>query len=295
VLGNAVADRLPSADARHWRKSLSAWQQFGGMKLGERRDFRNLPPNPWPVEAVIMPYPGKRCYGKGELIFCEIKLLGDEADHRLILEVIVPALEELGSRRDSRWNYSNCLWGHFDIHAVYTAAGEKWTSLVREGQLDLNLRPDPLQWSQGMRFSPCLKRPRDRMRWITPFHSPDEKGEGTARIQERIPSLAAILDALALRLSGLMSGKKYYTLQNFWEMLSEEQAQTFREARIAVSRIPMIEYETHAGSAWQLDQNTGTQIFSTRIPEEVYPWFALASVLHIGDYTHFGWGTFVIN
>ena len=126
VLGTRIANRLPTRQASSWRKALAPWDEYGGVSLvGKKKPIR-LPEISWPIEAVVFVYPGKLTYGRGELILWELDLLGENADHGLFLEVILPAIEEAGSVSDPRWQHTNTLWGHFDTHAVYAARGPRW-------------------------------------------------------------------------------------------------------------------------------------------------------------------------
>ena len=92
VLGTFIQESLPTIQARPWRKALVPWKEHGGLSAIKKRSLKAIPGAAWPVEAVIFCYPGKRAYGKGELIMLELKLIGESADHSFFLETILPKL-----------------------------------------------------------------------------------------------------------------------------------------------------------------------------------------------------------
>ncbi|MBM4457693.1 MAG: CRISPR system precrRNA processing endoribonuclease RAMP protein Cas6 [Chloroflexi bacterium] len=177
TLGSLIAERLPTQDARPWRKAMAAWGDQDkaaeelakepiatGKKAGKGaarkgakampvEPFVKAPPNAdWPIQAVLFPLPAKRTYGQGEPIVWELKLLGDDADHGLFLELILPAMEQAATTTDPRWRRPNGLWGRFDIQAVYAARGLHWEPVVSDGRLDLGYRALPAQWAEGWPF-----------------------------------------------------------------------------------------------------------------------------------------------
>ncbi len=68
VLGGLIADRLPSSEAKYWRKSTEYWSAYpelstesaGGRHNRSRNapaGLRSIPSSPWPLESVLFPYP----------------------------------------------------------------------------------------------------------------------------------------------------------------------------------------------------------------------------------------------
>jgi hypothetical protein len=215
VIGEIIADRLPTSKARHWRKSLAAWDEHRDEASSRGKKFlKNIPEVSWPIESVLFVYPDKTTYGQGELILWELKLIGDSADHGFFLEVILPAMEEASYTSDPRWHRPNRLWGRFDIQSVYVARGEKWEPLVSDGRLDLRYRATPVQWKEGLTFglgSEARYRHPTRLVWLTPFDLRlDSHKEGNAsatRMEEgtdKPPSLQCILVSLIHRMRILM-------------------------------------------------------------------------------------------
>ena len=165
ALGDTITNRLPTAEARSWRKALAPWAEYResvvpqaqGKKKSKNRSTgqekkKKLPLVPevsWPIETVLFLYPGKAMYGPGELILWELKLFGKQVDHGFFLEVILPAVEELGSSSGSAYYRQNSLWGRFDIQAVYAARGAQWEPVVSDGRLDLRYRATPTPWAEG--------------------------------------------------------------------------------------------------------------------------------------------------
>src|SRR6516164_3956068 len=167
VLGTIIADRLPTRKATPWRKALARRDTLGAS--GNQTGLVVVPEAAWPLEAVVLVYPGKRTYGQGEPILWELKLFGASADHGLFLETILPALEAASSTADPRWHARNTIWGRFDIQAVYVARGMHWEALVRDGRLDLRYRPSTTQWADGLTLDTARAHRYTRLTWVTPF------------------------------------------------------------------------------------------------------------------------------
>jgi len=316
ALGTMMARRLPTQQTREWRKVLQVWDEAAAAEPAEGQELPapDKPPSQpvldvtWPIETVLLPYPGKRTYGQGEVILWELKLLGDSADHGLFLEMILPAMEEAASTTDPQWHRANSLWGRFDIQAVYVARGARWEPLVSEGHLDTRYRASPTQWAEGLTFGLDSKRHFRQLTWITPFDL--ERGSGgppDAKIQSdevdlsgspdsvprpAVPTLQDILDALMDRMALFLPGKKR-TAQDAWALLSPDE-----QAAIAVA---LQQVEPHylrqqtlkpAPRGWP-GRWIGFQTF-TPIPSTLLPYLELASILHVGRHTHFGCGTFIL-
>jgi hypothetical protein len=297
VLGTVIANRLPTREARPWRKALAPWDEHGGISLVGQRKPQEVPEASWPIEAVLFVYPGKRTYGRGELILWELKLMGESADHGLFLEVILSALEEAGIVSDQQLQRKNGLWGRFDIQAVYAARGRQWEPVVSDGRLDLNYRATPVQWAEGLTFEPGSERVFDCLTWITPFDFSDASQTGRCRRKKisphQVPTLQSMMDSLVSRMSLLLPGK-YNTPDDVWATLSAEEQATLRAAMEQASHIPI----HHKGlkpapQSWP-GRWIGTQTFAS-IPHPIVPYLELASILHIGRQTHFGCGTFAIS
>ncbi|MDM8526362.1 hypothetical protein QUF80_23535 [Desulfococcaceae bacterium HSG8] len=305
ILGKAIAERLPTIQARPWIKSLAQWdaclKPFGGKissisktrsRSRRKKKKLKLPEASWPIESVLFFYPGKRNYGRGELILWELKLFGKSADHGLFLEVILPALEELGSIPDSRWQYPNCLWGKFDIQSVYMARGPRWEPVVKDGRLDLSYKAGPLQWSEGLTFEPAPHRASKKkslksLTWLTPFQF------GTPPSDVRIPTLRWITEAFIERVALLMQGK-YYNIGKFLDILNQEDQSALWNIIEADSHIPVFSNDIQPAPGYCPGRWTGAQTFTASIPDSLIPYLGLASIFHIGKYSHFGCGTFFI-
>ncbi|HID63909.1 MAG TPA: CRISPR system precrRNA processing endoribonuclease RAMP protein Cas6 [Anaerolineae bacterium] len=307
-LGTMIANRLPTRQARPWRKALAARDEYGGISLIGRKKPWTLPEMPWPIETVLFVYPGKQTYGQGELILWELKLMGESADHGLFLEVILPALEEAGSVSDPQWQRKHGLWGRFDIHAVYVARGRRWEPVVSDGRLDLNYRATPVQWAEGLTFdlrSECIF---DRLTWLTPFDLANDDASarggqypsthsgqrGKKKIApHQVPTLQSILESLIARMSQLLPGK-HHTPDDVWDALSSEEQSSFRAVMEQASLVPVRHIHLEPAPKHWPGRWIGTQTFAS-IPHPIIPYLDLASILHIGKQTHFGCGTFVVS
>ncbi len=296
VLGTAIANRLPTREAAPWHKALAPWDEYGGLSLVGRKKPARLPEVSWPIEAVLFVYPGKRTYGQGEPILWELKLLGESADHGLFLEVILPAMEEVGSTLDPRWQHRNVLWGRFDIHAIYVARGPQWEPIVTDGRLDLSYQATPVQWAEGLTFEQRSERIFDRLTWITPFdlaNASGEPGRGKKIQPHEVPTLQSILESLLARMSQLLPGK-HHTPEDLWNVLSEEDRASFQEVVEQAARIPVHRYNLKPAPKRGPGRWIGTQTFPS-IPHPIIPYLELASILHIGKQTHLGCGTFIVS
>jgi hypothetical protein len=298
ALGTKIANRLPTREARPWRKALAPWEEHGGISLVGKKKPSPLPEASWPMEAVLFVYPGKRTYGQGELILWELKLMGESADHGLFLEVILPALEEAGTVSDQQLQRQKSLWGRFDIQAVYAARGRQWEPVVSDGRLDLNYRATSVQWAEGLTFEPGSERVFDRLTWITPFDFSDADQADRRRRRKTIPShqvptLQSMLESLIARMSLLLPGK-HHTPDDVWDVLSAEERASFQVVMEQASHIPIHHQGLKpAPKSWP-GRWIGTQTFAS-IPHPIIPYLELASILHIGRQTHFGCGTFAIS
>jgi hypothetical protein len=304
ALGSIIADRLPTREAHPWRKALAPWDKYGATSLIGKKKPTRIPDASWPMEAVLFAYPGKRTYGRGELILWELKLMGESADHGLFLEVILPAMEEAGSASEPRWQHRNILWGRFDIQAVYAARGKQWESIVSDGRLDLDYRATPTQWAEGLTFDSNSERILDRLTWITPFDLTSDaasfKGRTGRRRRRRkkilphqVPTLQSILESLVARMSSLLPGK-HHAPNDVWDVLSAAEQASFQAILEQASHIPIHHKSLKRASKRWPGRWIGTQTFAS-IPHPIIPYLELASILHIGKQTHFGCGTFAIS
>ena len=347
TLGTLIAERLPTPQARPWRKALAAWGKAEELLAGERSDeaqaasgpkrsakTRPRPPQGpreapgqipaptldtlWPIEAVLWPYPVKRAYGQGEPILWELKLLGNDADHGLFLEVILPAMEEAATTSDERWHRPRTLWGRFDIQAIYAARGPRWEPVVQAGRLDLKYRATPMQWAEELSFTREAGPPLHNLTWLTPYDFKSQTAhlavqdiadrrsdtaltnpksemsvteEHAARnSKSNAPSLSDLLDALMARMTLFQAGKRP-TPEQVWALLTPQEQQALRlDCEKGSLRRQKIECAPKGWPGCWI----GTQMF-TVIPAGVVPYLELASILHIGRQTHFGCGTFVLS
>ncbi|MCX7671376.1 MAG: hypothetical protein N2439_15070, partial [Anaerolineae bacterium] len=341
--------------ARPWRKWLASW---GGAPMsGEGKEAddnrpdlwspKTMPWPAWPIETVIWPYPAKHGYGPGEPILWELKLLGDAADHGLFLELILPAMEAAATTSDERWYRPRTLWGRFEVQAVYAARGARWEPFVRDGRLDLDYRPAPNQWAEGLASQHATHASWRRLTWLTPFDfgietdvraaagvtaddsrtlvpSPARGGEDVASLSRHrqggeeegaifgssgedgvpaaapatpsgkgpssaSPSIAHLLDALMVRLAGLLFGK-WGTPEQVWALLSEEEKSALRQdvANVSPAQAELEEVSDAGPGRW-----IGSQAFRHLSPR-LLSYLELAAAVHIGRHTHFGCGTFTL-
>jgi hypothetical protein len=309
VLGQLIVDHLPTSMTRAWNKPLQAWRDYQRDMARAKQDERPLPLMPntlWPLQAVFMPYPGKCTYGRGERILWELKLLGSSADHMMFLETILPAMEEAGYSKDPRWTKYNSLWGRFDIEAIYVAHSNRWDPLVQAGNLDVHYRPSPTQWAEGRHGPPSshytevhwlspfdfTTPPEAFLKWPGLFESPTEYEEPSDGTHGRDPSIPVMIKALLTRLEGILE-EQYRRPVDLWTLLEAEQVEQLQTALAHAKQTHVLrhilEHPPHAllGRLQDIQE-------VTPIDPVLWPYLDLASVLHIGEYTQFGHGTFVL-
>ena len=290
VIGTIIANRLATNEASPWRKALAPLAEYyAEISAKDQKNVKPFPPAAWPIEAVLLPYPTKRILGQGELIFWELKLLGDSADHGLFLELILPAMEEAGYTADTQWNRHNRLWGHFEVNAVYVAKGAQWEPLVTDGRLNLRYRPTPIQWAEGLSFTPKKQHAFSRLNWLTTFDL-GERMTSANSSDNASETLQVIFEALVLRAIRLTPGR-HKSHEGVMAILNAEEQTALRHAMEEAARVQLLQKNLHpAPSNWP-GAWSGTQMYAP-IPTAIIPYLELASILHLGKQTHFGCGTF---
>ncbi len=292
TLGLLIANRLPTQQARDWRKAVAAWEQSAVAAAADDRRrpptaSRPIPDVTWPLESVLFVYPGKRAYGLGETILWELKLLGDSADHGLFLEFILPAMEEAATTTDPRWQRPYSLWGHFDTRAIYAARGARWEPVVSDGRLNLDYRAVATQWAEGLTLGSDLTRRLQRLTWITPFDLTQPRVSDSPQRSPKSSILHNILDALMERMTLFLPGKRRVAADAWALLNSDEQTALWLALEQTLPQRSLLD---PAPRDWP-GRWMGAQMFKT-IPPRLLPYLELASILHIGRQTHLGCGTF---
>ncbi len=293
-----------------------------------------LPDFHWPMDVVFLPYPEKMIYSKGEPIVWELKLFGKDADHGFFLEVILPALEEAGYRTEPDWERTFNLWGHFDVTDVYVARGTTWEPIVQEGRLNLKYTPSPTQWMEGLHPDSRFTHPYIQVHWYSGIELPRElwqpfivgkppspstesvSGEpenaspaisegdpsdtqgspgvpsDPAKKDDLSPRPEKVLGALAARLIQFLPRRK--ALQAGIEnVLADEELERFYTALEQARQVSLIHNQLHKRQMIFPARWEGTQVYS-RFTLPLIRYLELASILHVGQYTHFGAGTFFL-
>jgi hypothetical protein len=293
VLGTIIANRLATQESSPWRKTLTPLAEYYAQASVKGRNLEKPIPNAaWPLEAVLSPYPVKRVLGQGELLIWELKLLGESADHGFFLELILPAMEEASYTSDNQWNRPRRLWGHFDVSAVYAAKGQQWEPVVQDGRLNLRYRPTPIQWAEGLPFTPNPPRQFSRLHWLTTFDLPENGAMALSPDQAQAPkTLQVILAALIARANHLLPGKHKPPEEAVMAVLNPAKQAALQSAWAEAARTPRLYKHLQAASPYWPGAWSGSQTYAP-IAISLIPYLELASILHIGTYTHFGCGTF---
>ncbi|MBF0199912.1 MAG: hypothetical protein HQK66_01095 [Desulfamplus sp.] len=296
LLGENISDRLPITEARAWKKSLAAWDGKKNDKMTKGK-LLAYQPSPWPIDAVIFWYPAKKSYGRGELILFELKLFGKAAEHQFFLEFILPAMEYLARTPRIESGNSNSVWGHFDIRSIYSAKGRLWKPLLKNGKLDLRRRVNPAQWAHGIDFKTDPFNPMNQLHWLSPFKiKAFSKNNIVSQKDNQIfaPQLYSILESVAQRINSVILGK-YSTAQDFLSSLEKDELEAWKHAMKHAMRCSI--HRNNIKKAFDLPYGgmaKGSQTFSSKIPDILLPYLGLGAIIHIGEYTHFGCGTYVL-
>jgi hypothetical protein len=284
TLGATIASRLPTRAAQPWRKALQVWDAHGGPNFIGKNKPNTLPEAAWPIEATLTAPPAKRAYATGELVFWELKLLGDDADHLFFLETILPALEQLGCQTEAPWHGRTTLWGRFDVFGVWAARGLAWEPLATEGELNLRYRPTLTQWAEGLPFEPPEGQALTRLTWAAPFDF------GPTANAEAAPSLALIFEQLLRRLCRALPGKRQ-SVEQLWAMLDPDDQFALTDALGQATHVKLRHAALEPAPQQWPGRWLGRQVFN-ELPLATIPYLQLASILHLGAQTHLGCGAF---
>lgn len=290
MLGSIISDRLATAEAGPWRKAMTPLLHHHQQQQQLKKKKISPPPQPWPIAAVLLPYPTKIAYGEGELIMWELKLLGKDADHGLFLELILPAMEEASYKVDTLWPRQNRVGGRFDVYGVAVARGLRWEALVHEGRLNLRYRATAVQWLENLTFAPATSRLLNKLDWFTPF-AYDHRVAGAAPAGGTAPSLHVILESLLWRIADVLPGK-HNTPAHVLASLNAEQTAALQAAQAEAAEYAIIEQHLLAPKLHWPGDLIGTQFFSKPFSPTLLRYLELASILHVGKYAHYGCGTF---
>ncbi len=289
ILGHLIADKLSTRLARPWQKLLTAYETA--------RADNTFPDKIWPMDIAICAYPTKNTFNEGEVIFFEIKLFGEEASHDTFLELILPAMEDAGLRKDARWYYKNGLWGHFDIDAVYVCKGSTWEPLVIDGELDLKYKPTPWQWADEHTEHITQKVQQQTYRhlyWLSSFDlSLDDESVIETVEASWGRSLRRVIEAMVTRMNYLLEISKNSEL-TIWDFFEEHEAD---ELEYSLSRSNELIHGRHDLAPVRRDMPgkwQGIQHFPGEIPAFFVPYLDVASILHIGRFTQYGCGSFIL-
>ena len=87
---------------------------------------------------------------------------------------------------------------------------------------------------------------------------------------------------------------KFNTRNDALALLDNEEREAFQSSLKQAARTPTHHQKFKNAPANAPGRLLGSQLFPS-IPQPLLPYLQLASVLHIGQFTHFGCGTFVID
>jgi hypothetical protein len=280
-LSSIVSQRMFGAQASTWKKKLALFSSTPLQNTSGNSDT-SFPTSFWPVEVAFLACPAKIRYSREDLLLCELKLFGAVADHDFFLETILPALEQSSMESAPPIAWKSHLWGNFDLEAIFVGHADRWEAVVENGRLDFRVWPDATQWQKEAPGAAPARRYKT-LTWITPVCLPQAVVA---------PQMVGIIEALFMRISQL-TGKSYHTFRQYLANLAPAEIQTIQRIvgvaeKARLQKQHELPLTVNVPNAWQ-----GIQHYQ-RIPEALLPYLNLASILHVGNYTHFGCGTFYL-
>jgi len=285
TLGNAIADSVSTRDARLWRKHLNT----NKLNLFQRSEMEDpYPESPWPVHAVIVPYTNKRNYCQGEVLYWELKLIGDSADHGFFLEAIIPAMEKLGYVEQNIHLSRMSIWGHFDILSVWVANGNKWEPLINKSQLNLRYNPKPLQWNRHLTEEYYHKEmsKQKRLVWLRPF---EFDIQDVSEMKDKfIPEMQTIVESVVRRWSFFSSTR---IRKEVWDLVPSQLIVEVKKAWEIACNMRIISYNLFPALRNEPGLWLG-EVEYENIPVFLMPYLDMAAMFHVGKKTHYGCGTF---
>lgn len=286
VLGKIMAERMAKAKSKAWWKNLTTAKEW---LFSSARETRDMPETFWPIQSAWLVYTQKTRLSRGESLFLELKLFSNAAEHHFFLETVLPGLEEAGRISNHESRMKSNLAGNFEIESIYTAKKLKWEPVVKQGRLDFRAQIDSRQWAEGMDARPGKRnKPLTRLSWITPLDLDAKNG-----IPEQPPDMHQLIEKVLYRYK-LLTSKGYTSDERFVsDFTSKETAQLQdcleQAGNVEVRGFNQTFLKTTPPYFW-----LGEQYFAP-VPESLVPLLELASIIHIGRYTHYGYGTFRLN
>jgi len=286
-LGYAIADSLSTREARLWHKHLDA----NKLHLFQRPAIDDpYPESPWPINAVILPHTNKRNYCQGEVIYWELKLIGDSADHGFFLEAIVPAMEKLGYIEQNIPLSRMSIWGHYDILSVWVANGNRWEPLIANSQLNLRYHPKPLQWNSHLteEYYNNEMSKQNRLIWLRPF---EFETQNLSQMHDKfIPEMQIIIESVVRRWS-------FFSLsiirKELWDLVPSHLLIEVKKAWEIACNMRVISYNLTPALRDEPGLWSG-EVTYENIPVFLMPYLDMAAVFHVGKKTHYGCGTFAL-
>jgi hypothetical protein len=167
--------------------------------------------------------------------------------------------------------------------------------------LNLRYRATSLQWAEGIESVMQLERSFYRLNWITPCElqpvsAPTTRCATTdpSHSIDESPGLKAILEALIERICHVMPGK-VHTPEELWKRVGTEEQAYFLDAMDQVARVGVRRNQLVGVPKGWPGKWIGKQWLDQVVPPAALPYLHLASIVHVGRYTHFGCGTFLLS
>lgn len=288
MVGTIISENLPTRYSRHWKKNILQFK--GDQKKGV------LMSQLWPIDASIIFYPSKVIYTEGDIIFFELKLFGADAEHDFFLETILPAIEDIGYKKDRDWYKSSTLWGHYDVSYICIADGFNWIPLAEDGVINLKYNPNPWQWlnvDTHEKFKLMMSHKYRAVEWLKGVTLSDDLQ--TDNIDENYRSLYFLMSSILERMNYLLEVSNRSKLTIFDLMDNNEQKENFEIALEDSKKVLFGRHDLSISHSKSAGRWFGTQKFNQDIQSIFIPYLNLGSVFHIGDNINYGAGTFSLS
>ena len=221
--------------------------------------------------TIVPPLSLKKIYRAGEYFAFEIRLFGQAAQHRLLIERFLPAIEMGGKLNGiGSWiDIPQSNYGCFEVHKVLVARPDKWVEVYNPRQWFFQeVVPDDVNAAVAQ-----TSEQRTTLTWLTPFCL---KQKNTHIVE---PDIASLVKFISVRLIQLQPS---FCRDHFTEILAQAQ-----KVRIFQHDLRLVELFEKRSDMFQI----GKIIFE-QLPPPLARMLDIGSIIHIGKATRYGNGIY---
>ena len=223
--------------------------------------------------TLVPPLSRKKVYRSGEYFAFEIRLFGQAAQHRLLVERLLPAIEMGGKLNGiGSWiDIPQSGYGRFEIDKVLVARSDKWEEVYNPRQWFLReVVPDDVN-----ALITESTEPRTTLTWLTPFCL-KQKNKNIAE-----PDLASLVKFISVRLTQM---QPEFCRDHFTELLDQAQ-----QVRVLQRDLQLVELFEKRSDMFHIGKITFEQL-----PPPLAWMLDIGSIIHIGKATRYGNGVYEI-